>query len=729
GIFTSSGNVFGGTAAGTANTIAFNGGAGAIVASGTGNAFPGNQIFSNAALGIDLGNDGVTANDANDADTGANNLQNFPLLTLASTAGGNTTVTGTLNSTASTTFRVEFFSNAACDASGNGEGRTFLGFQNVTTDGAGNATVNATLPAVTVGEVVTATATDPANNTSEFSACQVVTAPPLVCTPPPANMAAWYPGDGNADDIEGGNDGTLQNGATFAAGKVGQAFSFDGVDDQVVFPHNTNQNGGTQITVDAWVNLTSSGHGRPIAQKRSSSNIGGYTFETTHSPFGPDNGLSWVITIGGTQRTLQTPANVLTLGAFQHVAATYDGATMRIFVDGVEKASLAMTGTIDPVADPLVTGRNVVNTSFAWNGLIDELELFNRALTQAEIQSIFNASTAGKCKPSVDLSITKTDSPDPVVAGNNLTYAITATNNGPDAATGVAVTDALPAGVTFVSATPSQGACSGTSTVNCALGSLANGASATVSIVVTASTAGTLTNTATVTGIRPDPSAANNSATATTTVSAPAPTFSINGRVTNASAVGVPGVLVTLSGSQAATTNTDANGDYSFASLAQGGNFTITPSLAGFTFTPSSRTFNNLQANQTGADFTTNAVTHTLTGRVADGVGQGLLGINLTLSGTQSAVTTTDAAGPPSRAPTSRATSSSPKCPPTGASTSRPRRRASSSPRAVRTSPTSMRTSSSRPSGQCSRRRRRRPTRATISAATRLTSSAGALAS
>ncbi|MBA3241881.1 MAG: carboxypeptidase regulatory-like domain-containing protein, partial [Acidobacteria bacterium] len=133
--------------------------------------------------------------------------------------------------------------------------------------------------------------------------------------------------------------------------------------------------------------------------------------------------------------------------------------------------------------------------------------------------------------------------------------------------------------------------------------------------------------------------------TADFAANAVAVTFIISGRVTNASAVGVPGALITLSGSQAATTNTDANGDYSFASLAQGGNFTVTPSFAGFTFTPPSRTFNNLQANQTGADFTTNAVTHTLSGRVADSGGQGILGINLTLSGTQSAVTTTDAAG------------------------------------------------------------------------------------
>jgi CSLREA domain-containing protein len=171
-------NTVGGTSAGQGNVIANNplDGIGTTATAGTGNAFPGNSIFANGQEGIDLGNNGVTANDANDADTGANNLQNFPVFTSATSSGGNTTIVGTLNSTASTAFRVEFFSNATCDASGNGEGRTFLGFTNVTTDGSGNGTINTTLGvATTVGEVVTATATDASNNTSEFSACVIVT--------------------------------------------------------------------------------------------------------------------------------------------------------------------------------------------------------------------------------------------------------------------------------------------------------------------------------------------------------------------------------------------------------------------------------------------------------------------------------------------------------------------------------------------------------------------------
>jgi len=184
----SSNNVIGGTSAAAANIIAFNGQEGFAIGPGgtsTGNSVLGNAIFTNGSLGIDLiGTNGIDANDAGDGDTGPNNLQNFPVLTSATSAGGNTTVAGTFNSTASTNgYRIEFFSNATCDASGNGEGRTFLGSTTVNTDGSGNVPINATLAtATTAGEFITATATDPANNTSEFSACQPVVVTTLIVT-------------------------------------------------------------------------------------------------------------------------------------------------------------------------------------------------------------------------------------------------------------------------------------------------------------------------------------------------------------------------------------------------------------------------------------------------------------------------------------------------------------------------------------------------------------------
>jgi hypothetical protein len=170
-----SNNIVGGTAAGAGNVIAFNNGRGILAESGTGNSFLGNSIFSNTGspgLGIDLKLDnGVTPNDAGDADFGPNNLQNFPVLTSATSAGGDTTIMGTLNSTASTSFRIEFFSNTSIDPTGFGEGQTFIGSTTVTTDAGGNAsfTVN-TGSATPTGRFITSTATsNVTNDTSEFS--------------------------------------------------------------------------------------------------------------------------------------------------------------------------------------------------------------------------------------------------------------------------------------------------------------------------------------------------------------------------------------------------------------------------------------------------------------------------------------------------------------------------------------------------------------------------------
>ncbi len=118
-----------------------------------------------------------------------------------------------------------------------------------------------------------------------------------------------------------------------------------------------------------------------------------------------------------------------------------------------------------------------------------------------------------------DLAITMVDAPDPVKVKTPLTYTITAKNNGPALATGVVVTDTLPSGVTFGSVTPSQGNCSGTTTVTCNLGSLTVNSQATITITVTPQSTGTLINSANIHGDQQDPVPSNDSAMTTTVVS------------------------------------------------------------------------------------------------------------------------------------------------------------------------------------------------------------------
>ncbi len=131
-----------------------------------------------------------------------------------------------------------------------------------------------------------------------------------------------------------------------------------------------------------------------------------------------------------------------------------------------------------------------------------------------------NKTATATFKQNADLRVTMTDAPDPVAHGSPLTYAVTASNAGPGTSTKVNVVDTLPAGVTFVSASPSQGACAfGSGKVTCQLGTLVSGGNATITIVVTPTAAGTITNKVNISSsVTFDPVSGNSKAIATTTV-------------------------------------------------------------------------------------------------------------------------------------------------------------------------------------------------------------------
>jgi len=180
--------------------------------------------------------------------------------------------------------------------------------------------------------------------------------------------------------------------------------------------------------------------------------------------------------------------------------------------------------------EQIVTGDGVTSRGITVNAI--HVDLTNTVLSLIGVLSgdiiIAQSQAQVQCNEvleSAGLSITKSDSPDPVTVGNALTYTLTVTNSGPDQATGVTITDVIPSSFTFNNANPSQGTCNPLvgQTLTCNLGTIANGANATVTISVTPTQAGVIANTAIVSGNEPDPNPDDNSDTESTTIDGTGP--------------------------------------------------------------------------------------------------------------------------------------------------------------------------------------------------------------
>ena len=197
-VLASNGAICGGINPGEANTVAYNLDEGievqGLTAALNGNPIRGNSIYANGGIGIDLGGDGVTPNDASDVDGGPNSRQNYPIvLSAAPTAPSGTHVEGTLDSTASTAYTLDFYANPPCEGRPQDftEGLLYLGSMDVVTDGTGHATFSADLDfTIEVGQPVTVTATDPNGNTSELSPRIIFSISPVSGPPAGGNLVS-----------------------------------------------------------------------------------------------------------------------------------------------------------------------------------------------------------------------------------------------------------------------------------------------------------------------------------------------------------------------------------------------------------------------------------------------------------------------------------------------------------------------------------------------------------
>jgi hypothetical protein len=233
------------------------------------------------------------------------------------------------------------------------------------------------------------------------------------CVAPPDGMVGWWPGDGNADDFHNGYNGTLHNGATFAPGKVAQAFSFDGTDDYVEIADEEafDFDRTDAFSIDAWINTSSNGIVNIVSKMQDEAPGQGYQLikhQATGSAFGVDfgNRLYFFLThspVSGNVIRIAGSTDIAD-GEWHHVAVTYDGSSdaagVQIYLDGApEEMFVTQNELTESILNdvPLqISGRDGANAVF--NGLIDEVELFDRVLDESEILDIFEAGDAGKCK-------------------------------------------------------------------------------------------------------------------------------------------------------------------------------------------------------------------------------------------------------------------------------------------------------------------------------------------
>jgi len=217
---------------------------------------------------------------------------------------------------------------------------------------------------------------------------------------PPEGMVSWWTGDGHANDIVGGNDGTLGDDVTFANGMVGEAFCFDGTaDEAVVWAPGVGIDGLQQLTIDAWVKLNVMENDEERFVTLCDDVL------LRHDGFNGSGQLHFCMNFGG-----ESPDDdlhdvrvndALEVEVWYHVAGTYDGEDMRLYLNGREVGNHPVIGTIR------TTGRDV---GLSWpdepmDGLLDEVEIYNRALSADEIWAIFEAGSAGKCKTAIAIPV------------------------------------------------------------------------------------------------------------------------------------------------------------------------------------------------------------------------------------------------------------------------------------------------------------------------------------
>ena len=231
------------------------------------------------------------------------------------------------------------------------------------------------------------------------------------CTPAPPGLISWWPGDGDPEDIQDDNDGTLVSGAGFASGKVGQAFSFAGPNDLVEVGNPANLNLSSGITLQAWVNPSQT----PSADDASLTGIFAIVTKWGQSAVTDAYGI-WLRNPDGTVRLIGGigipltsdggfTGGIIPVGQWSLVSMTYDGSTgvNELYVNAQLVNSRVHFGGITQSNLNVLIGQEDSIYPRPFNGLIDEVQIYDRPLSLQEILAEYDAGSAGKCKAPINV--------------------------------------------------------------------------------------------------------------------------------------------------------------------------------------------------------------------------------------------------------------------------------------------------------------------------------------
>ena len=224
------------------------------------------------------------------------------------------------------------------------------------------------------------------------------------CVPYSSLISLW-PGEGNAADIVDSNTGVLLNGATFAPGKFGQAFSLNGTGAHVRIADNANLHLTNGLTLAAWVYPTASGAYQQIISKWDVF----FAFQKSYAmAIHPDGRFYFAVCANGDEllgpSMILLSTNTVPLNQWTHVAATYDGATMKVFLNGQFENQASFpdgiyAGTNDLAIGAIVGGVPAGQYAYPFSGRIDEPAIYNRALSATEMQALYSCQPLPNCLP------------------------------------------------------------------------------------------------------------------------------------------------------------------------------------------------------------------------------------------------------------------------------------------------------------------------------------------